>query len=87
MARLSKNINTQSNQVVAAHTRPIINEVAGKIRFQNIVEGVSVTEQGDELTGSTTYLVIDPKSRRGATGDIKPTIELVDGKNKPRKKK
>ena len=77
----------ESGQLIASwdpHTRPIINEVAGKIRFQNIVEGVSVTEQGDELTGSTTYLVIDPKSRRGATGDIKPTIELVDGKNKPK---
>ncbi len=75
----------ESGQLIASwdpHTHPIINEVAGKIRFQNMVEGVSVTEQVDELTGSSTYLVIDPKSRRGATSDIKPTVELVDGRNK-----
>ena len=75
----------ESGQLIASwdpHTHPIINEVAGKVRFQNMVEGVSVTEQMDELTGSSTYLVIDPKSRRGATTDIKPSVELVDGRNK-----
>ncbi|MEK9785528.1 MAG: DNA-directed RNA polymerase subunit beta', partial [Gammaproteobacteria bacterium] len=75
----------ESGQLIASwdpHTHPIINEVTGKVRFQNMVEGVSVTEQVDELTGSSTYLVIDPKSRRGATTDIKPSVELVDGRNK-----
>ena len=75
----------ESGQLIASwdpHTHPIINEVAGKVRFQNMVEGLSVTEQMDELTGSSTYLVIDPKSRRGATTDIKPSVELVDGRNK-----
>ncbi len=41
----------ESGQLIASwdpHTHPIINEVAGKIRFQNMVEGVSVTEQVDE---------------------------------------
>ena len=75
----------ESGQVIASwdpHTHPIISEVAGKVRFDNLVEGVSVTEQVDDLTGSSTYLVMDPKSRRGATSDIKPTVELVDGRNK-----
>ena len=66
------------------HTHPIINEVAGKIRFDNLVEGVSVTEQIDELTGSSTYLVMDPKQRRGVATDVKPTVELVDGRGKPK---
>ena len=66
------------------HTHPIINEVGGKIRFESMVEGVSVAEQVDELTGSSTHLVIDPKNRRGTSADIKPTIELVDGKGKPK---
>ena len=77
----------KGGQVIATwdpHTHPIINEVAGRIRFENMVEGVTVTEQVDELTGSSTHLVIDPKSRRGATTDIKPTIELAgdDGEAK-----
>ena len=75
----------ESGQVIASwdpHTHPIISEVAGKVRFDNLVEGMSVTEQTDDLTGSSTFLVLDPKSRRGSTSDIKPTVELVDGRNK-----
>ncbi|HCL94282.1 MAG TPA: DNA-directed RNA polymerase subunit beta', partial [Gammaproteobacteria bacterium] len=75
----------ESGKVIASwdpHTHPIISEVAGKVRFESLVEGVSVTEQVDDLTGSSTYLVMDPKSRRGATSDIKPTVEIVDGHNK-----
>ncbi|MCH1522281.1 MAG: DNA-directed RNA polymerase subunit beta', partial [Arenicellales bacterium] len=75
----------ESGQVIASwdpHTHPIISEVAGKVRFDNLVEGMSVTEQIDDLTGSSTFLVLDPKSRRGSTSDIKPTVELVDGRNK-----
>ena len=82
---ISDSDQVESGQVIASwdpHTHPIISEVAGKVRFENLVEGVSVTEQLDELTGSSTYLVMDPKSRRGATSDIKPTVELVDGRNK-----
>ena len=52
----------ESGQVIASwdpHTHPIISEVAGKVRFESLVEGVSVTEQVDDLTGSSTYLVMD----------------------------
>jgi len=63
------------------HTHPIITEVAGKVKFIDMDEGV-VKQQTDELTGITTYVVIDPQDRRGASRDIKPTIELVDGKGK-----
>ena len=76
-----------SGQIIAAwepHTHPIITEVAGKVRFENIVEGNSVSQQKDELTGTTTYLVLDGKQRRGIAQDIKPTIELVDGRGKPK---
>ena len=79
--------DVSSGQIIATwdpHTHPIINEVAGKIRFDNLVEGVSVTEQIDELTGSSTYLVMDPKQRRGVATDVKPTVELVDGRGKPK---
>ena len=76
-----------SGQVIAnwePHIHPIITEVAGKIRFDSIVEGVSVNQQTDELTGSSAYLVLDSKQRSGGAQDIKPTIELVDGNGKPK---
>ena len=76
-----------SGHVIATwepHTHPIITEVAGKVRFDNIVEGVSVNQQTDELTGASTYLVLDSKQRRGGAQDLKPTIELVDAEGKPK---
>ncbi|MDH3638880.1 MAG: DNA-directed RNA polymerase subunit beta', partial [Gammaproteobacteria bacterium] len=60
------------------HTHPIITEVAGSITFTDLTDGVTVNQQTDELTGVTTYVVIDPKQRRGAARDIRPMISLVD---------
>jgi DNA-directed RNA polymerase subunit beta' len=70
-------------QVVAnwdPHTHPVITEVAGKVAFTDLVEGVTVHKQTDELTGLSTYVVMDPKQRRGAARDMRPTIHLVDAK-------
>ncbi len=60
------------------HTHPIITEVAGTVVFTDLEEGVTVNMQTDELTGKSTYVVLDPQSRRGSALDIKPTISLVD---------
>jgi DNA-directed RNA polymerase subunit beta' len=77
--------SVEIGQVAASwdpHTHPIITEVGGKVKFIDMEEGV-VSQQTDELTGITTYVVIDPQERRGASRDVKPTIELVDSKGKP----
>ena len=60
------------------HTHPIITEVAGKVVFTDLEEGVTVNMQTDDLTGKSTYVVLDPQRRRGSAHDIKPTISLVD---------
>ena len=49
------------------HTRPIITEYAGRVKFENVEEGVTVAKQVDEVTGLSTLVVIDPK-RRGRCG-------------------
>ena len=61
------------------HTRPIITEYAGKIRFENVEEGVTVAKQIDDVTGLSTLVVIDPK-RRGATQakGLRPQVKLLD---------
>ncbi|MHB8744375.1 MAG: DNA-directed RNA polymerase subunit beta', partial [Sulfuricaulis sp.] len=64
------------------HTHPIITEVAGKVTFSDLFDGVTVNKQTDELTGLSTYVVLDAKHRSG-TKDIRPVITLVDGKGKP----
>ncbi len=64
------------------HTHPIITEVAGKVTFSDLFDGVTVNKQTDEITGLSTYVVLDAKHRAG-TKDIRPVITLVDGKGKP----
>ena len=61
------------------HTHPIVTELSGKVAFTDVVPGVTVTKQTDELTGLSTYVVMDAKQQRGGK-DVKPTIGLVDAK-------
>ena len=58
-------------------TRPIITEFAGKARFENVEEGLTVAKQVDEVTGLSTLVVIDPK-RRGAAKVVRPQVKLID---------
>jgi DNA-directed RNA polymerase subunit beta' len=72
-----------SNQIVATwdpHTHPVVTEVAGFIKFQDFVDGMTVATQLDEVTGLSSTVVMDAKQRGGK--DLKPTIKLVNGKGK-----
>ncbi|MDP2142918.1 MAG: DNA-directed RNA polymerase subunit beta' [Gallionella sp.] len=62
------------------HTRPIVTEYTGKVRFQNVEEGVTVAKQIDEVTGLSTLVVIDPKQRAGTQSKtvVRPMVRLVD---------
>jgi len=75
----------KQGQVVATwdpHTHPVVTEVAGKLRFEDFVDGVAVTEQVDEFTGLTSIVILDPK-QRGTTGkDLRPVARLVDNDGK-----
>ena len=64
------------------HTHPIITEVAGKVVFQDMEEGLSINRQTDELTGLTNISVLDPKDRPSAGKDLRPAVSLVDNKGK-----
>jgi DNA-directed RNA polymerase subunit beta' len=60
------------------HTRPIITEYAGRVKYENVEEGVSVAKQIDEVTGLSTLIVIDGK-RRGSTQakSVRPQVRLI----------
>lgn len=61
------------------HTRPIITEYAGRIRFENIEEGVTVAKQLDDVTGLSTLVVIDPKRKASsAAKGVRPQVKLLD---------
>jgi len=73
---------TKAGQVLAAwdpHTRPIITEYAGTIKFEHVEEGVTVAKQIDEVTGLSTLVVIDPKRRGTAEKKgIRPQVKLMN---------
>ncbi|MBV1774855.1 DNA-directed RNA polymerase subunit beta' [Burkholderiaceae bacterium DAT-1] len=60
------------------HTRPIITEYAGTVRFENVEDGVTVAKQIDEVTGLSTLVAINPKSKAGVSKSVKPQIKLLD---------
>jgi DNA-directed RNA polymerase subunit beta' len=61
------------------HTRPIITEYAGRIRFENVEEGATVAKQIDEVTGLSTLVVVDPKRRAGVQArGVRPQVKLLD---------
>ena len=76
---VSNGDKVKAGKVVAnwdPHTHPIITEVAGKIAFTDMIDGVTVNRQTDELTGLSTFVVLDPKQRSGAK-NIRPMISLM----------
>jgi DNA-directed RNA polymerase subunit beta' len=61
------------------HTRPIITEYAGTVRFENVEEGVTVAKQVDDVTGLSTLVVIDHKrGGKAATKGVRPVVKLLD---------
>jgi len=64
------------------HTHPIVTEVAGKVTFHEIIDGITVNEVVDDVTGLTSLIVTDPKQRGTEGKDLRPMISLVNKKGK-----
>ena len=64
------------------HTHPIITEASGTIRFEDFIDGVTVAEQVDELTGLSNIIITDSK-KTGSTATVKPKASLVNGRGQP----
>jgi len=59
---------------------PILTEVAGEIKFGDIIEGVTMREQVDEVTGRSTRVIVESKDP-----DARPRISLKEEGGKTRK--
>lgn len=78
-------VEVKAGQVVATwdpHTHPIVSEVAGKVKFQAMEEGITVREQTDEITGLSSTSVIDPAERSSSAKELRPAVTVVDKKGK-----
>ncbi|MDO1560000.1 DNA-directed RNA polymerase subunit beta' [Brevundimonas sp. 2R-24] len=59
------------------YTTPILTEVAGRVRFEDLVDGLSVKEETDEATGIAQRVVADWRaSPRGS--DLRPAVGVID---------
>jgi len=54
------------------HNVPILSEKAGKVRFHDIIEGVTMKQEVDEATGEESMVVIDHKE------DLHPQVIMSD---------
>ncbi len=61
------------------YTRPVLSEVDGIVGFEDMVDGLSVKEQTDDVKGTTNRVVMDWRaSPRG--NDLKPAVVIKETK-------
>ena len=60
---------------------PILTEVDGIVRYDDIVEGLSLKEVADETTGISQKVIVDWRSG-SKSSDLRPAVTLVDKKGK-----
>ena len=72
--------SVDAGQIIATwdpHTHPVISEVSGKLKFVDLVEGLTMNRQTDDLTGLSNIVVIDAKQRSAIGRDMRPMVKLV----------
>ncbi len=60
-------------------TMPVITETAGTVKFQDLIEGKTLTEQADEATGITQRVVTENRTTGSAKTkeDLRPRLTLT----------
>jgi DNA-directed RNA polymerase subunit beta' len=57
---------------------PIVTEVGGKVRLEDLVDGVSARDELDDATGISSKRVIDWRGGSKMYADLKPSISILD---------
>lgn len=81
VVKVAEGAEVEPGQLIAQwdpHTHPIITEVAGHVKFIDLIDGVTMNRQTDELTGLTSMVVIDSKQRGASGKELRPMIKLID---------
>ena len=60
------------------HTRPIISEFSGNVKFENVEEGVTVTRQIDDVTGLSSLIVIEGKKSSSGQSKVRPSVKILN---------
>ncbi len=57
------------------YTIPIITEVSGRVKFGDVIEGLTMNEQVDEVTGLSRKVIVEYKER---DTEIRPRVSIKD---------
>ncbi len=64
------------------HTHPIITEIAGTIKLEDVIEGVNMERKTDDITGLSTLNIKESKRSGTKANDLRPRIIVLDKKGK-----
>ena len=79
MLKVNEGDKVKAGQLLAewdAFAMPILSEVGGIVKFGDIVEGVTMTEKLDEVTGLSRKVIIESRA-----ADLRPRISIKDAKS------
>ena len=62
---------------------PVLTEIDGIVRYEDLVSGISLKDVADEKTGVSNKVVIDARGTGSKVQDLRPALMLVDAKGKP----
>src|SRR5690606_5126101 len=75
----------EAGEIVAncdPRAQPIVSEGAGRLQFVDLIDGVTMTRQTDELTRVSSIVVLETDQRTSAGKDMRPMVKVVDAKGK-----
>ncbi len=78
--KVSDNSTVKRGQLIAEwdpFSRPILAEMDGTIKYGDIIEGKTMQEQVDEVTGLSRKVIVEFKG-----GDLRPRVSIKDSKGK-----
>ncbi len=61
---------------------PVLTEVEGIVRFEDLVSGISLKEVADEKTGVTNRVVMDSRGAGSKSQELRPAMIITDKKGK-----
>ncbi len=80
--RFKAGARVKAGQVLAEwdpYTMPLIAEVDGRVRYQDVVDGKTMREQTDEVTGLSNRVITQVSETRKVA--LRPQLQLVDPEN------
>ncbi len=76
--RVSDRENVNRDSLLAEwdpYTIPIITDVSGKVKYGDMIEGLTMKEQVDDVTGLSRKVIVDHKER---DSEIRPRVSIKD---------